>query len=252
MRESHDIDSNVRRVTILGEQHGEEATDEEWLIFSRPVNSTDGVKTRPIEIAFSCLAGPVSRDLHIRRVERSPLVVFFLTAVETHLGFLVQGPYRTTLSRDNIPRDDAWNRELVEQTAVLLRTSLCWLRDSRLLDTDALRCLPLNSGKFSDNTMFTQLFSQTKDILSTERLLPRDIDGFISAPKARLGRTRELRKLFGATRYQLANLSGCISLSMWEAAGMSELSEFKIQRGMRAHSLTIAFGAPSPPTRFFK
>ena len=206
LRESQHIDANVRRVTILGEQHGKDVTDEEWLIFSRPVTATDGAEARPIEIAFSCLEEPASRDRHIRRVERSPLVVFFPTAVETHLGFLVQGPYRTTPSRDNIPRDDAWNRGLVEQTAVLLRTSLCWLRDHHLLNTDVLRCLPLDSGKFGDDTMFAELFAQTKDTLSTERLLPRDIDGFISAPNARLGRTRELRSLFDAA--QLAALYG--------------------------------------------
>ena len=206
LRESQDIGSNVRRVTILGEQHAKDATDEEWLIFSRPVTTDDGVEARPIEIAFSCLEDPASRDRHIGRVERSPLVVFFPTAVETHLGFLVQGPYRTTPSRDNIPRDDAWNRGLVEQTAILLRTTLCWLRDHHLLNTDVLRCLPLDSGKFGEDTMFAQLFAQTKDILSTERLLPGDIEGFTAAPKARLGRTRELRRLFGAA--QLAALYG--------------------------------------------
>ena len=57
-------------------------------------------------------------------LQRSPLVVFFPTVLETHLGFLVQGPYRTTLSRDNVPRNDKWNRHLVAQTASLLGEAL--------------------------------------------------------------------------------------------------------------------------------
>ena len=206
LRESNDIDSNVRRVTIIGEQYGKDATDEEWLIFSSPVTATDGTEDRPIEIAFSCVESKASSDRHIHRVKRSPLVVFFPTAVETHLGFLMQGPYRATPSRDNIPRDDTWNRDLVEQTGALLRTALCWLRDNHLLDTEVLRCLPLDSGKFGDNTMFAPLFAHTKDALSTERLLPRDNGGFIAASNARLGRTRELRKLFDTA--QLAALYG--------------------------------------------
>ena len=206
LRESNDIASNVRRITIVGEQHGKDTTDEEWLIFSRPVYATDGTETRPIEIAFSCVEDPVSRDRHIHRVERSPLVVFFPTAVETHLGFLLQGPFRTTPSRDNIPRDDPWNRDLVEQMATLLQTSLCWLRDHQLLNAEVLRCLPLDTGKFGDNTMFAPLFAHTKDVLSSECLLPRDNDGFVAAPNARLGRTRELRSLFDAV--QLAALYG--------------------------------------------
>ena len=204
LRDSNDIDSNVRHLTIVGEQLGENSIDEDWLIFSQPVTTADGTEVRPIEIAFSCLEDPAIGGQRIRRVARSPLVVFFPTAVETHLGFLLQGPYRTTPSRDNIPRDDAWNRSLVEQTAALMRVSLSWLRDHHMLDTEVLRCLPLDSGQFGNGTMFAPLFTDTKDALSTERLLPCDDDGFTAAPNARLGRTRELRRLFDAT--QLAAL----------------------------------------------
>ena len=213
LRESNDVDSNVRRVTIIGEQHGKDGTDEEWLIFSCPVITTDGTEARPIEIAFSCVKDSISKDKRIHRVEQSPLVVFFPTVVETHLGFLLQGPYRTTPSRDNIPRDDAWNLSLVEQTASLLRTSLCWLRDHHLLHADVLRCLPLDSGKFGDNTMFAPLFASTKDTLSTERLLPRDDGGFATASNARLGRTGELRRIFDPT--QLSALYGEESELFW-------------------------------------
>jgi hypothetical protein len=38
----------------------------------------------------------------VQPLAKSPLVVFFPTVVESHLGFLVQGPYRTTPSRDNM------------------------------------------------------------------------------------------------------------------------------------------------------
>ena len=37
---------------------------------------------------------------------RSPLTVFFSTEKETFLGFLIQGPYRTTPARANVPEHD--------------------------------------------------------------------------------------------------------------------------------------------------
>lgn len=200
LREATNIDSNVRRVNIIGEQHDKSATDEEWLIFSQPIVGGDGAEIRPIEIAFLCVEDGESRNRSIRRVDRSPLVVFFPTAVETHLGFLVQGPYRTTPSRDNIPRDDAWNQSLVKQTAALLRRSLCWLRDHHMLETEVLRTLPLDPARFGDGTMFAPLFEYTKDSLLNERLLPRDDEGFTAASNARLGRTRDLRALFSASQ----------------------------------------------------
>ena len=38
------------------------------------------------------------------RRESSPLVVFFPTQKETFLGFLIQGPYRTTPAQGQHPR----------------------------------------------------------------------------------------------------------------------------------------------------
>ena len=220
LRESTGVNSNVRRVSIIGEQHGKQAIDEEWLIFSHPVAASDGSEARPIELAFSCIEDEKTGAHRIRRVERSPLVVFFPTAVETHLGFLLQGPYRTTPSRDNIPRDDQWNRHLVEQTGALLRMSLQWLRDHHLLDVEVLQCLPLDHGKFGDNTMFAPLFDHTKEVLSTEHLLPGNGGGFVAAPGARIGRTQELRNLFDEA--QLATLYGKDGELSWLSGGISQ------------------------------
>ncbi len=200
LREAKDVDSNVRRVMIIGQQDGEDERDEEWMVFSRFVDTDDGSQARPVEIAFSCIQDELARSRRIRRVERSPLVVFFPTVVETHLGFLVQGPYRTTPSRDNIPKDDDWNRHLVNETSSLLREALYWLRDNDFLDTDVLRCLPLDPAKFDDTSRFKSLFEGTKDALSSESLLPCFDRGYVAASRARLGRTQELRELFNPTQ----------------------------------------------------
>ena len=219
LREAENIDSNVRRVTIIGQQDGENEKDEEWLIFSRFVDIGDGSQAKPVEIAFSCAQDEVAVSRRIRRLEQSPLVVFFPTVVETHLGFLVQGPYRTTPSRDNIPEGDDWNRRLVNETACLLRETLCWLRDNDFLDTDALRCLPLDPAKFGDASRFKPLFEGTKDSLSSESLLPRFDSGYVAASRARLGRTQELRELFNST--QLADLYEKEHALIWLSADIT-------------------------------
>lgn len=70
---------------------------------------------------------------------KSPLVVFFPTVVESHLGFLAQGPYRTTPSRDNIPPGEPWNQHLVKETSGLLVEAMRWMRDRAMLDVAAHR-----------------------------------------------------------------------------------------------------------------
>lgn len=200
LREAKDIDYLVRRVAIIG-QHGRESEmDEEWLVFSRFVDTDDGSQCKPIEIAFYCVKDPETQSRRIRRVDHSPLVVFFPTVIETHLGFLVQGPYRTTPSRDNIPRNDDWNRRLVEETSILLRETLQWLRDHDFLDIEALRCLPLDARKFASTDRFSSLFEATKEALSSEPLLPRYDTGYVPASYARLGRSQELRNLFSPSQ----------------------------------------------------
>ncbi len=177
-------------MTVIGYKNGESEVHEEWLVFSRPVSS-DGLQAGHVEIAFQ-VENEQSKCQRIRRVEHSPLVVFFPTAVETSLGFFVQGPYRTTTNRENVPEHDEWNKRLVAETILLLVESLRWLRDQNRLNTDVLRCLPLRSGQ----PLFTSLFDATKEVLSTEPLLPRFDGGYVPAAHALLGRTGELHNLF--------------------------------------------------------
>ena len=68
--------------------------------------------------------------------------MFFPTEKETFLGFLIQGPYRTTPARDNVPGHDPSNQALVRQTAALLADVLRELRDDGLLtvQTPCRRC----------------------------------------------------------------------------------------------------------------
>jgi hypothetical protein len=205
LRQSTEIDIGVRRVALIGQEEGAEV-DEGWLVFSRAVTGDRGRHIGYVEVAFSLAKGAESQGESIQRAQRSPLVVFFPTVLETHLGFLAQGPYRTTPSRDNVPRSDTWNQSLVAATASLVVEAIRWMRDRDLLNTEALRCLPLDPAKFGEASMFGPLFTATKQALTSETLLPRFDTGYTSAQHARLARTQELREIFAPA--QLGALLG--------------------------------------------
>ena len=195
---------DVRRVTVVGEKRGEPEVDDEWLVFSRPVHTEDGELGGNVELAW--LTGEDEDDRKgLTAVKPSLLVVFFPTEVETHLGFLIQGPYRTTPSRDNVPPRDEWNRMCVRETGALLVESLRWLRDKGLLVATALACLPMDRTRFEESR-FRRLFEETKMALGREELLPT-VDGtFVRAEDGRLARGEELRQLLSPT--QLGALHG--------------------------------------------
>ena len=191
------LGENVHQVTVIGQETGQKDVDENWLVFHRDVYSSENEKVGRVEISFSLqgVKGLPGRWIVVP-VATSHLVVFFPTAVETNLGFLVQGPYRTTPSRDNIPRDNLWNQYLVKETSELLVEAMRWLRDRSMLDTSALRCLPLDRDKFSEGSMFAPFFRAVHKALTEEPLLPRFGGGYVAAGEAKLARTQEIRELF--------------------------------------------------------
>ena len=201
----------VRSVTVVGKKQGEPEAYDEWLVFSRPVHTEGGGLVGQVELAWLTEEDEDGRKL-LTGVQRSPLVVFFPTVVETELGFLIQGPYRTTPSRDNVPPRDEWNRTCVRETGVLLIKSLRWLRDEGLLDVTALSCLPLDSVRFK-GSMFRELFEETEKALKREDLLPVLGGTYASAADSCLARTEELRELLSPT--QLAALHGRTQPLRW-------------------------------------
>ena len=231
LRESKPLDEGIKRVTVVGQMFGEQDVSSEWLVFSCSVAGDEDSPAGHVEIAFFLDAD----KQNIQPVSDSRLVVFFPTNLETHLGFLIQGPYQTTPSRDNVPPHAPWNKFLVEETSILLPQALRWLRDKGDLSTDVLRCLPLHSQRFgatagstfdfpsaspSHANMFAPFFNITKQALSSEPLLPRLNSGYTSAKGALLGRSEEIRQLFSSE--QLAGLYGEGNEMSWLSADITQ------------------------------
>lgn len=198
---------NVQRITVIGKEDDRPEVDQNWLVFQRDVSSAEGHKVGRVEIAFSLLAlKDAPGRWSVQPLAKSPLVVFFPTVVESHLGFLVQGPYRTTPSRDNIPPSEPWNQHLVQETSSLLVEAMRWMRGKGLLDVSALRCLPLDRDKFPKESRFSPMFDAVRQAFQDEELLPTFDNGHVSAQQAKLARTQELREMFSPE--QVAALFG--------------------------------------------
>jgi hypothetical protein len=131
--------------------------------------------------------------------------VFFPTEKETFLGFLIQGPYRTTPARDNVPEHDPSNRALVGETAALLAGVLPDLRAEGLLTAAVLEALPLEAGRFPPGSMFRPLFDAVREALAREELLPV-AGGYRTAADLKLARGAGLAELLGPD--QLGALCG--------------------------------------------
>jgi len=225
------LSEGICRINVIGQEEGKPQVVEKWIVFSRQVTNENSL-VGSVEIAFALSKQNGEEQEAVKSLKNSPLVVFFPTVLETHLGFLVQGPYRTTPSRDNVPRKDPWNQHCLSETTTLLLEALCWMRDNDLLGIEILQCLPLESGKFGESAIFSPMFSAVKNALLTESLLPQYNGSYVAAANARLARTQELRELFNPD--QLAMILGTKEKLFWLSGDIThertpELRKYLIQ-----------------------
>ena len=176
-----------RHITVIGKSDGQEE-DEKWIVFQRPVVGWDGTHKVCIEIAFKLDINVRDNTESIQKINDAPLFVYFPTETDTALGFLVQGPYRTTPARDNIPKEDAFNKKLIENTSDLIVESLRHLKDMGLLSVPLLEALPIRTVDFPESSRFYPIFSRVREALLSEELLPASDGTFVAAPDARLVR----------------------------------------------------------------
>lgn len=188
----------AREVTVIGQNNGEDES-ETWVIFERPVEVPDHgaecPRSVPVEVGFRIESNDKDQKDSVVKIKDSPLVVYFPTEKETRFGFLIQGPYKTTPARDNIPKDDPWNATLVQETALLLSDVLPHLKDLGLLNVSLLETLPIRMEDFPSGSMFYTIVSAVQEALLAEDLLPADDGTFVAARNAKLARGADLRKL---------------------------------------------------------
>lgn len=216
------IRGSAREVTVIGQNNGEDES-ENWLIFERPVEvpnpGKDCPRQVPVEIGFRLEKNEREHRDEVVRVKDSPLVVHFPTEKETRFGFLIQGPYKTTPARDNIPKDDYWNEILVAETAILVNDTLRSLKDMGLLSVPLLEAMPIRMEEFPEGSMFYPIVDKVREALLKEELLPTDDQSFVSAANAKIARGGELRNLLNQDQLRL--LFQVKSVTKWLSADIT-------------------------------
>jgi hypothetical protein len=189
-----------RYATLAQKINEETPVEENWLIYERPVelSSKDGKSnTAYVETAFlrKYIEKNGEKITRLFAAEESFLNVFFPTEKETHLGFLIQGPYITTSSRDNIPRDEEWNERLINETAILMGDILPQIKDAGLLTASFLESMPIKEEHFAEGNIFRPISIAVLKQFQTREFLPASDGSFVSAKNAKFARGSELREL---------------------------------------------------------
>ena len=201
-RKTSPLETNfAREVTVVGQSDQRE--EEYWLVFESDIehDQIPEDKRLTVEIAFQYSNDDSQDPRKFKSLSQSNLVVSFPTKEETHLGFLVQGPYITTLSRESILDEDDFNIALAEQTGALVVEALRWLRDRNWLTVDVLNTMPLKSYEFED-TLFEPIYNKVRSAIENEPLIPAYKEGYVSGNNAKLAGSEILRVLLNGPQLQ--------------------------------------------------
>ena len=239
------IKDNTRRTTITD---GERLR--KYLVFSR-VPRWKNQEYKALEIAFG-----MDDKEQITSAEDF-LYVLFATKQETHLQFILNGPYRTNPSRETISEDDPFNLHLIKETCELMKEVLLQLRERELLTTQFLSALPNRNDKLRD--FYTPLFDTIVETFNDQELVPTDDNQYASAANVLQG-PAPIREII--TKEELTFFIGrsgvcwakgvqqnsradaflrCLGIEQW---GWEELQEtLRDKYGWRTYSLNDAAAA---------
>ena len=226
-----------------------------YLVFSR-VPEWKNKKHKAVDIAFAL------EDGHISPVD-DLLYVLFATMKETHLRFILNGPYRTNPSRETISEDDPFNVHLMKETCELIVESLKKLKDMGLLSMALLEALPVRKDAFPESNMFYPIFRSVREALMREELLPANDGTFIAGQNAKLARGAELMNLLDQDQlctlfqsdYEIKWLTGRITLDRTpdlRSYLMNELDVDEVDPEMFARKLSEEFLAEQTDEWFIR
>jgi hypothetical protein len=162
---------------------------EEYIVIGKPIK-IEG-KDLIVEVAYKLGKDKNDKEIIVQEPD-TKLVVFFPTEKVTFLNFIIQGPYKTTPNRENIPLEDEQNKAIIEETGNLVAESLSVIKDLGYLDTNFMSFLPINPEHKENEQIYSVIYDKVKEKLLLEELLPTSDGKYTKASDALLARGKEL------------------------------------------------------------
>lgn len=179
----------------LSERHGEESKENNLWLFSKPDKD---------KLFYSVGFFQDADGNLIPKVE--PAFCYFPTQLSTGLSFLIHGPFLLTDNREGIKAGVAYNKNLINDIAVLSSDSLVYLRDigisqgKQLINDKILDIIPTDESIFTDENnnnriSFMPFFTQIRTKFQSESILPAN-QKYVSSKNAYWASVAKLTTIF--------------------------------------------------------
>jgi len=186
---------NAKKVTIISDKD-----TEEYLVIEKPIKIEN--YDLKVEVAYKLGKDKSEKEIIIPETD-SKLFVYFPTEKDTYMNFVIQGPYKTTPNRENIPLEDKQNKEILEETANLVAESLSVIKDLGYLDTKFLSLLPINPEYKEKTLIYSVIYDKVKEKFLTTELLPTCNGKYAKASDALLSGSEKLTEFLNEDDIQI-------------------------------------------------
>lgn len=184
----------VKETTIISQTSGQ-TIREDFLVLSKPVKID--AHNLKVEIAYRISNSTKKRTIIKEKDTR--LVSFFPTEKVTYLNFLIQGPFKTTPNRENIPLEDRQNKLLINATSELVAESIEIVKALGLLSVSFLETLPIEQNYLTE-IIYSEIYNCVRaKLLSKKALLPTNTKKFTTTKNALLARGKELPDILNSS-----------------------------------------------------
>ena len=151
-------------------------------------------EAQPVEVAFKL------EDGRITDMKSCVLFAYLPTTIKTDLYFIIQARYQTTLARDNIQKDNPWNRWLVRETADFLPEILEQLKLGGFLEPAFFNVIPLKTDPVPE--AFTPISEVLRKAMQERPFVPTQDGGYAKAGNVFYPDSEALRELIDSSWLQ--------------------------------------------------
>ena len=174
---------------------------EQWRVFSMQAPLDAAISAR-VELAF--LEQSSSAGLEVCAVKPSLLHVCFPTHKRVPVGYILNAPFLTTPSRDNLDNNSHdQNIHFIKASVDLLRVALLQFKKEKLINGGILSTLAVDRREFPSGDIFRPIFDKTRQLLLEEAILPTLSGGSAPARLLLIPSSNEIRNLFGRDEISL-------------------------------------------------
>lgn len=200
----------VKEIKIISKA-GEQTIREDFLVLSKPVK----IDSHNLKVEIAYRVSNDTKKKTIIKEKDTRLVSFFPTEKVTYLNFLVQGPFKTTPNRENIPLEDRQNKILINATSDLVADSIEIVKALGMLNVSFLETLPIDRN-YIDELIYSEIYKKVKaKLLSNKALLPTSNKKYATVKNVLLARGKELPDILNSSDLKiLFNKSEWLDISI--------------------------------------